>query len=361
MLKHQIVFSRAMEAVHHLTDPDPPWQDILRTARDLVGADSGTLIVFDARNKLSNLSAIGFSDACFADYQGHYYRHDVLEHDSRTAPAGTWLDTARMYSSAQLHRTEFYADFMVKHRMAQIISLIVESNSVLHASIGFQRSTIDAKASARLQTGDFAQYFRLLQSQLAQRQKALAIGWKSVESAFSEVNEAVLLINQESMVNKMSTLARHYVEEARGWLVRGGRLRHVDAKTQRLFDVHCAATFHDGQTRSMATAAGWGEFDWMDISAAPDALSLLGGRLLLVRLRRKSAFAKPDVDKLESVFDITHAEAAVLAGLAAGHSVEEVATLRQSSVLTVRKQVASLLSKMECSRQAELVRLASLL
>jgi len=233
MLKHQIVFSRAMEAVHHLTDSNPPWQDILRTARDLVGADSGTLIVFDARNKLSNLSAIGFSDACFADYQGHYYRHDVLEHDSRTAPAGTWLDTARMYSSAQLHRTEFYADFMVKHRMAQIISLIVESNSVLHASIGFQRSTIDAKASARLQTGDFAQYFRLLQSQLAQRQKALAIGWKSVESAFSEVNEAVLLINQESMVNKMSTLARHYVEEARGWLVRGGRLRHVDAKTQR--------------------------------------------------------------------------------------------------------------------------------
>ncbi|KAG1426630.1 hypothetical protein G6F57_023306 [Rhizopus arrhizus] len=69
----------------------------------------------------------------------------------------------------------------------------------------------------------------------------------------------------------------------------------------------------------------------------------------------------PDVAKLESVFAITHAEAAVLAGLAAGHSVEEVATLRQASVLTVRKQVASLLSKMECNRQAELVRLASLL
>ncbi|KAG1165597.1 hypothetical protein G6F35_018691 [Rhizopus arrhizus] len=78
-------------------------------------------------------------------------------------------------------------------------------------------------------------------------------------------------------------------------------------------------------------------------------------------MRKKSAFAMPDVAKLESVFAITHAEAAVLAGLAAGHSVEEVATLRQASVLTVRKQVASLLSKMECNRQAELVRLASLL
>ncbi|KAG1239574.1 hypothetical protein G6F68_018502 [Rhizopus microsporus] len=96
MAEHQIVLRRAIDAVHHLTDPEPPWHDILRTARDLVGADSGTLIVFDARNKLLNLSAIGFSDACYADYQGHYHRCDILEQDSRQAPAGTWLDTAQI-------------------------------------------------------------------------------------------------------------------------------------------------------------------------------------------------------------------------------------------------------------------------
>ncbi|KAG1082292.1 hypothetical protein G6F40_015180 [Rhizopus arrhizus] len=41
MAEHQIVLRRAIDAVHHLTDPEPPWHDILRTARDLVGADSG--------------------------------------------------------------------------------------------------------------------------------------------------------------------------------------------------------------------------------------------------------------------------------------------------------------------------------
>ena len=108
--------------------------------------------------------------------------------------------------------------------------------------------------------------------------------------------------------------------------------------------------------------SGWGELFGIDISAAPEALNLIGGAMLLVRMRRKSAFAPPDIDRLESVFAITHAEAAVLAGaLATGHGVEEVATLRNASVLTVRKQVASLLNKMECSRQSELVRLASLL
>ncbi|EHK66633.1 LuxR C-terminal-related transcriptional regulator [Achromobacter arsenitoxydans] len=361
MPDHRIALRRAIEAVDHITDPEPPWQDILCTARDLVGAESGTLIVFDARNKLLTLSAIGFSDACFSEYQEHYYSCDILEQDGRNAPAGTWLDTARMYDAAHLQRTEFYADYMAKHRMAQLLSLIIESNTVLHAAIGFQRASIDPKASDRLQSGDFARYFLALRSQLSQRERNQAIGWRSLESAFSEVQEALLLISRDSMVDKLSSLAVGYLDDAGGWTLHGRRLRHADPKVQRLFDAHCAAVARDGQMRSMATASGWGELFWVDISIAPQALSLIGGRMLLVRMRKKSAFAMPDIAKLQTVFSITHAEAAVLAGLAAGHSVEEVATLRHASVLTVRKQVASLLNKMECSRQSELVRLASLL
>lgn len=361
MAQQQIAVRRAVEALNHLTDPDPPWHDILRTARDMVGADSGALIVFDARHKLLNLFSIGFSEACAAEYQDHYYSCDILERDSRQAPAGTWLDTARMYDSSQLQRNEFYADFMLKHRMAQILSLVIESSAALHAAIGFQRSTVDSKASDRLKSGDFAQYFRLLQSQLAQREKALAIGWTTIESALSDVGEAVLLVNQDGTIDKISALAMRYLNDGHGWSVRCGRLRHPDSKIQALFDSYCQAVARDGKLRSLAAAAGWGELYWIDIGAAPQALNLVGSRMLLVRMRRKSAFAQPDIDRLAAVFAITHAEAAVLAGLATGHSVEEISTLRKSSVLTVRKQVASLLNKMECNRQSELVRLASLL
>lgn len=198
-------------------------------------------------------------------------------------------------------------------------------------------------------------------SRRLQRQQAVAVGWLSIDNAFSSLGEAVLLIGKESLVDKMSTLAPRYLDDANGWTVRGGRLRHANAKMQRLFEANCAAVGHDRQQRSLATTASWGEVFWVDISPAPQTLSPIEGRMMLVRLRRKSAFAMPDVGRLEVVFGITRAEAAVLAGLAAGHSVEEVATLRRASVLTVRKQVASLLSKMECHRQSELVRLASLL
>jgi len=198
-------------------------------------------------------------------------------------------------------------------------------------------------------------------SRRLQRQQAVAVGWQSIDNAFSSVGEAVMLISKELLVNKMSALELRYLDDGHGWTVRGGKLRHANAKLQRLFEGYCAAIGRDRQMRSLATTASWGEVFWIDISPAPETLSPAGGRMMLVRMRRKSAFAMPDVGKLEAVFAITRAEAAVLAGLAAGHSVEEVATLRQASVLTVRKQVASLLSKMECHRQSELVRLASLL
>ncbi|HCW17249.1 LuxR C-terminal-related transcriptional regulator [Achromobacter sp.] len=198
-------------------------------------------------------------------------------------------------------------------------------------------------------------------SRRALRQQAMSAGWQSIDSAFSGLGEAVLLIGKESAVDKMSALAMRYLDDGHGWAVRDGTLRHANAKMQRLFEAYCAAVSRDRQMRSLATTASWGEVFWIDISAAPAALGQIRGPMMLLRMRRKSAFAMPDVAKLKSVFAITPAEAAVLAGLAAGHSVEEVATLRGASVLTVRKQVASLLSKMECHRQSELVRLASLL
>lgn len=361
MAEHQIAVRRAIEALDRLADPDPPWHDILLTARDMVGADSGTLIVFDARHKLLDLSTVSFPEAAATDYRNHYYSCDIVEQDSRLLPVGTWLDTANMCGHKLLQRSEFYTDFMLKHHMAQVLCLVIESSAMLRAAIAFQRSTVDDKASERLQSGDVAHYFRLLKSRLAQREKALAIGWTAIESALSDVGEAVLLVSHDAMVDKRSALAMHYLSDGHGWNVRGGKLRHPDAKIQALFDAYCQAVARDGKARSLAAAAGWGELTWIDISAAPQALSLIGSRMLLVRMRRKSAFSQPDVDRLESVFSITHAEAAVLAGLAMGHSVEEVATLRHASVLTVRKQVASLLNKMECNRQSELVRLASLL
>ncbi|WP_254926143.1 helix-turn-helix transcriptional regulator [Bordetella genomosp. 11] len=361
MAAYRTAFRRALEAVDHLTDPAPPWSDILQTARDLAGADSATLIIFDSKNTLLNFSAVGFEEQCFADYESHFHSCDILEQGSRHAPAGTWLDTAQMYTSAQLRRSEFHTDFMTKHRMGQIVSLVLESGPSVRAALGFQRGTVDDKAGDHLNSGNLAAYFRVLRSQMARRHAAVEMRFQSIEDAFSSADQAIFLLGDDASLIRGSPLAERYLEAMKGWRIRGGKLQHADRDIQARFEAQCRAVTADGRARLHATTSGWGDVILLDIAAASPGLSLLGNRMLLVRMRRKSAFATPDAERLASVFDITRGEAAVLAGLAAGHSVDEIAVLRRTAVLTVRKQVASLMKKMECNRQSELVRLACLL
>lgn len=358
MAERKVVLSRAIDAAHHLLDPVPPWDDVLSTARDLVGADSGTLIVFDNQRRLLNLTAVGFTESCSRDYNGYFYSHDVLERDSRSAPAGTWLDTGQMYSNRQLQRTEFHADFMRKHRMAQIFVLVVESSPLLRAAIGFQRSSVDPNAVARLTNGDADRYFRKLRELLALRHQQLLGGLLAVETAFSALDEAICLVMVDATVVRTSAHTQPFFSDDVGFLIRRGVLSHRDPAINARFASALRGCSEDGRSRRVVIPAGWGRTTIADIGVATKFFGLVPNAVFFVRLRRRSAFASPDADELQAVFSITPAEARVLAGLAAGHSVTEIAALRRSSEQTVRKQVSSLMRKMECHRQSELVKLA---
>lgn len=41
LMSSNAIFREAMEAAHHIADPEPPWQAVLQGAAKLVGADSG--------------------------------------------------------------------------------------------------------------------------------------------------------------------------------------------------------------------------------------------------------------------------------------------------------------------------------
>ena len=68
----------------------------------------------------------------------------------------------------------------------------------------------------------------------------------------------------------------------------------------------------------------------------------------------------PSIDSLCGAFGITPAEARVLAALVAGQSPKQHAGAQGVSVHTVRSQLGSLMAKMGCTRQVELVRKALL-
>jgi DNA-binding CsgD family transcriptional regulator len=67
----------------------------------------------------------------------------------------------------------------------------------------------------------------------------------------------------------------------------------------------------------------------------------------------------PTVELIQSLFDLTPAEARVARGLATGESVGEIASAGGTSVSTVRTQVRGVLEKTACRRQADMIALLS--
>jgi DNA-binding CsgD family transcriptional regulator len=65
----------------------------------------------------------------------------------------------------------------------------------------------------------------------------------------------------------------------------------------------------------------------------------------------------PPVELVQSLFDLTPAEARVARGLASGKTVEDIATDGGTSANTIRTHVRGVLQKTGCNRQVDIVAL----
>jgi DNA-binding CsgD family transcriptional regulator len=88
--------------------------------------------------------------------------------------------------------------------------------------------------------------------------------------------------------------------------------------------------------------------------SARDILFRCAAMLMLTPVTRPEA---PSVDLIRSLFDLTPAEARVARGLAAGQTVNDIATESGTSANTVRSHVKVVLTKVGYNRQADVVAL----
>jgi DNA-binding CsgD family transcriptional regulator len=88
--------------------------------------------------------------------------------------------------------------------------------------------------------------------------------------------------------------------------------------------------------------------------SARDIFVRCAALLMLTPVTRPEA---PSVELIRSLFDLTPAEARVARGLAAGHTVRDLATASGTSTNTVRTHVNSVLTKTGYSRQSDVIAL----
>ena len=348
---------RALDAAQHLDGAAPPWQEVLEGLGELTGADSATYTAFDGAGGLLAFEIHGGDAAAQRDYVDHYHPHDIMAPVARGAPAGAWLDSAQFYSPASLQRNMFYADFMCKHRLHQMLAFMTEVSPERLSAVCVQRSRVDGRIADALAAEPMRALTQAVAQAIGRGRARTGQALAAVEAALASFGEAVLLVARSgTLVHAPGPAAQAWFARAGALVPRGGRLQHREPAVHAswLAALQRAAA---GQAQALALPAGHGAAHRLALAAAPAALC--GGEaLVLVRIAPDRQRRPLQAEQLRLAFGLTAAEAGVLAALAEGLTPAEHAARQGVAISTVRTQIAVLMAKMGCSRQVDLVRKA---
>ena len=355
-MSEQLAMRRSLDAIAHLSDPNPPWAELLQSMQDLIGGESSTLIVFDSNDQLLHFEQCNVPAAAQSAYQQSFCAHDILLRPTRGAAPGRWFDTQELYSGDHLSKDLFYADFMCPQRMRRFVAHVVEESPHRRIALTVQRNDLPTRLRPLLEGLRVQRVATALRQGFMQR-ALRAIQWlDGAEATFTAFGEAVCLSTPHGTVIQASTLAQDYFQGGRGLRTRQGRLWHPTPALHRSLMAALAQASTGQQLVHLTLPGQAGTTEHLELARASSELSLGREPLVFIRLRRSLTTHAAATDELRAAFGITAAEACVLSALMAGQSAKQYALAQGVSVHTVRSQISALMRKMDCARQIDLVR-----
>jgi len=355
-MNRNLALQRTLDAISHLSDPEPPWTALLQGMQQLIGGDSATLILFDGSGDLLTFQQHDVSPDTERAYTEHFFAHDIAASLTAGAAPGTWFDTQELFSPSRLSKEAFYVDFMSRHRMRQLLTFIIEDNSQRRCGLTVQRNMPADHARQALESTPVRRVTGTLRRQMAQRDAMTRQWFDTAESAFNSFGEAICVTTPRGIVLRASARARELFGLGQALHLRSGRLWHPRAEVQHALQSALARVPQAREPVRLSIADERGGQYRLELVPAVPQLSLGKEALVFIRIHHDDTRSLPPIDSLCSSFGITPAEARVLTALMAGQSPKQHAGLQGVSVHTVRSQVTSLMTKMECTRQVDLVR-----
>ncbi|MDM0105715.1 helix-turn-helix transcriptional regulator [Variovorax sp. J22R24] len=351
-----VALRRALEAIRHLSDPAPPWLDILQSARDVVGSDTASFLVVEGTRLVDGLT-LDVDSVAEREYFAHFHAKDILLNPTLPWNAGTWFDSEWCLTPEVRSQSEYYNDFMLKHRMRHMLSFQIEAGAQ-SAAISFHRASKTEGCDDFLSTGPVGELTTALLSAMADRKAAADRVLTTIDLIDSSFDEATFLVDAEGRVIHACEAARARLDRMSSVGVRAGRLWHSSPKLRKHLEASLRrASLASGPLRVALPGSRTGGCI-MDLARADGRLRYDRHPLLLARVSPPRARAEIVLDVLCAALDITAAEGEVLAELVHGATAEEIAAATAVSIHTVRKHIAHLMEKTGCVRQVDLVRLA---
>ncbi len=359
-----------LQTLYSAPAEQPLWERFLTELVDVLGIPSAGILYQDLRNARHGYSiSVGVDPALTADYAQYYGRFDPFLPRFLTKPEGAIAPGEELCPTANLLRTEFYEDLMVKFDTALLgaVATVKQPDLIEHISL-YRSCKGDPPPDNSLE------FFRLLVPHLRaalrtrQELRSLTAQLSNHQAALQALSVGIVLLDVAGRSVFVNRAAEAILGGADGLRLRGGRFAAPCAAELSRLQGLISAAIQTGRGRavdgggSCLISRRHGGPLRLSIQPlpAPGALSEAGEArraAALVLLRVASCPSPPSEALLRACYGLSPAEARLALQLYAGHPLAATAQINEVSIGTVRMQLKAVFRKTGAGRQIELQRL----
>ncbi len=368
MDRPDVVDQLSLRLYEAAADPEQ-WPCLIEDIAASVGGHSGgAFFVWDHAAK-------GFVFAAYAGidmeherlYNTYYGAIDPREAIMQTFPVGMVFRCHEHLDEDFVRRSEYFNDFALPTGSRYLISAKLSPGEAVAAHLSFGRDT----AHGQFDDASTQNYRRLVPhamraAQIARRFMLLRADKDRAGAALDAVSWGVIVTDALGNVLMANAAAERRLRGSDGLTTVKGKLSTLRIQdSAALAALILRTALAGGSVGSQAGGALTVERPGrapLNLLAAPlmsDAAASLGVRSssVIIFVTDPQRTGRTPASVLQSLYQLTPAEAEVALALADGLSIEQIADARSRRRQTIRQQVKMVLAKTGATRQAELVRL----
>ena len=356
-----------IELIYNTVDKPELWESVLNAIAQYSGSTHG---FFTERKGVQgepiSFFESGFSQDYFKKYSEYFYKVDVWSQNLAKYRPNQFHESHKVCDDRAFLHSEIYSDFAKPESIRHSIGLFLgDPYSDLTTEMAFMRSEGQPhyeKHTVR-NVNNFIPHIQQVQN-LSRRLFKLELKNAAIEDVVNNLEEAIFLVDKNLVIEycndsgkKLLECSKLFVGQKDLFKFRENtaqeHLKDIVLKTLNIGDVDFSSAKRymlvaDKEQAYLVTIVPWKRTRAILFGIAPE----FGLKISLIPIDTRKL---PLIEDLANMFELTLTEADIARCICMGNSLQEIAKMRQTKLSTTRQQVKSILQKMGCSRQVELV------
>lgn len=334
------------------------WRDAAAHAAKLMHADSACILWREKHSRqVIAAEFVDIAESALATYNEYYSDRDCLARKLSNTPAGTRFLTNKIVSQTEVEDHEFVFDFLHPNGVRELQGFVVYSDQHHVVSISFLREHI-LQQSSDIVLREKSLFFSINQAFATHSQRSQT-ELHHIATLLQPQTHCWLVVNDVGKLIHDSRRSFEQLNHGGSLYLNQHQLCHRLPSWQERLQECMASVLKTGQAQLLLIPDDWGRSYRLHVSLAPERYSYGFRQLLMLRLECRSVFEVPSAEVLREFFMLTPAEAQICHYVVAGLALKDVAEVLNIAPETVRKHLASIFKKTDCSRQSELQRLVA--